>query len=47
MDQAVFAQPMQGIGGLFQVIDRLAVFELQGIDEIERGVDVDVVAVMG
>ena len=47
MDEAVVAQPMEGIRGLFQMVDELASIEIERIDEIERGVDVDVVAVVG
>ena len=43
VDQAVIPEPFDRIGGLLEVIDGFAVFELERIDELEGVVDVDVV----
>ena len=43
VQEAVFSQPVDRIGGRCESIDQLAVFGLDRVHEIERRVDADVV----
>jgi hypothetical protein len=47
VDDPVLDEPVTGIGRFHQVVDELAGFELARVEEVERGLEVKLVAVDG